>query len=211
MVTSRGLSLAHNLQNMNIVASLKEADKALFYLINKKLSFTGLDTLMLLLREAYTWIPLYLFFLLFFYSNCRKYLLPIVALSLLTFAITDFTSASLIKPFIARLRPCHDETLRFNINNIAGCGGIFGMPSSHASNHFGLATFWFLVIRDTLNKKWHWLWAWAFIICYAQVYVGVHFPGDVFIGALLGIATGNLTFYLFHKRRVQIDSIKANV
>ncbi|MCW3080191.1 phosphatase PAP2 family protein [Segetibacter sp.] len=196
---------------MQITGSLKDADKALFYLVNKKLSFTGLDDVMLLLRNQYTWIPLYLFFLLFFYFNCRKYLLPIVALSLVTFAITDFTSASLIKPFIQRLRPCHDPTLVFSINSLAGCGGIFGMPSSHASNHFGLATFWFMVIKNTVNQKWFWLWAWAFIICYAQVYVGVHFPGDVIVGALLGIATGYLTSHLFRKRMAQINSIKADI
>jgi membrane-associated phospholipid phosphatase len=196
---------------MTIAGSLKEADRALLYLINKKLSVPALDAVMLLLRNQYTWIPLYLFFLLFFYFNCRKYLLPIVALSLVTFAITDFTSASLIKPFVARLRPCQDTTLGFNINNLAGCGGIFGMPSSHAANHFGLATFWFTVIKSTVNQKWFWLLVWAFIICYAQVYVGVHFPGDVIVGALLGVAVGSLTSWLFVKRMVQIDSMKADV
>ncbi len=196
---------------MTIAGSLKEADQALLYLINKKLSTPSLDAIMLLLRNQYTWVPLYLFFLLFFYFNCRKYLLPIVALSLVTFAITDFTSASLIKPFIGRLRPCQDATLPFSINNLAGCGGIFGMPSSHASNHFGLATFWFMVIKDTLNQKWFWLWAWAFIICYAQVYVGVHFPGDVIVGGLLGTAIGYLTSSVFRKRMAQIDSIKAGI
>ncbi|GEO08498.1 hypothetical protein SAE01_09940 [Segetibacter aerophilus] len=85
------------------------------------------------------------------------------------------------------------------------------MPSSHAANHFGLATFWFMVIEDTVNQKWFWLWVWAFIICYAQVYVGVHFPGDVIVGALLGTATGFLSSYVFRKRMAQIDSIKADV
>jgi membrane-associated phospholipid phosphatase len=195
---------------MQIAGSLKEADKALFYLINKKLSFTGLDQIMLLLRNQYTWVPLYLFFLLFFYFNCRKYLLPIVALSLVTFALTDFTSASLIKPFVGRLRPCHDPTLQFNLNNLAGCGGIYGMPSSHAANHFGLATFWFSVIKNTIGQKWFWLFVWAFLICYAQVYVGVHFPGDVIVGALLGLTIGTLTSNIFRQRMALIDSIKAD-
>ncbi|MDQ6815380.1 MAG: phosphatase PAP2 family protein [Bacteroidota bacterium] len=196
---------------MSIAGSLKEADKALLYLINKKLSTAALDDLMLLLRNQYTWVPVYLFFLLFFYFNCRKYLLPIVALSLVTFALTDFTSATLIKPLIGRLRPCQDTTLGFAINNIAGCGGIYGMPSSHATNHFGLAAFWFTVIKNTLDQKWFWLWAWAFVICYAQVYVGVHFPGDVLVGALLGTGIGYLTSTLFRKRMAQIDSIQAGV
>jgi membrane-associated phospholipid phosphatase len=196
---------------MDLGESLKEADKTLFYLINKKFSFPSLDTIMLLLRQPYTWIPLYLFFLLFFIFNCRRYILPIIALSLVTFAFTDFTSASIIKPLVGRLRPCHDPSILFPINNLTGCGGIFGMPSTHATNHFGLATFWFMVIKHTVNQKWFWLWVWAFIICYAQVYVGVHFPGDVFIGALLGTAIGLLTSNVFVRRMVQIDSLKADV
>lgn len=196
---------------MTITGSLKQADQALLYLINKKLSLPTLDGVMLLLRNQYTWVPVYLFFLLFFYFNCRKYLLPIVALTLVTFALTDFASASLLKPFIGRLRPCQDPTLPFAINNIAGCGGVFGMPSSHAANHFGLATFWFMVIKNTLHQKWMWLWAWAFAICYAQVYVGVHFPGDVIVGGLLGTGIGYLTAAMFRRRMAQIDSFTAGI
>ncbi|MDB5249026.1 MAG: phosphoesterase PA-phosphatase related protein [Segetibacter sp.] len=184
---------------MNVARWFLEADRSVFYLINKKLSFTFLNEFMLLLRQAYTWIPLYLFILLFFYANSRKYILQIVVLSILTFAIADFTSASILKPFIQRLRPCHDASLPFELNNLAGCGGIFSMPSSHASNHFGLATFWFLVIKHILNRSWNWLWGWAFIIGYAQIYVGVHFPADILTGALLGIGTGCFTWYLFRK------------
>lgn len=155
---------------------------------------------MLFLREAFTWVPVYLFFLLFFFSNCRKYIFPIITLSVLTFAITDFTSASILKPLIARLRPCRDPNLTFEFNNLVGCGGIFSMPSSHASNHFGLSTFWFIVIKHTLNRKWVLLFAWALIICYAQVYVGVHYPFDVATGALLGTLVGWATGNLFIKR-----------
>lgn len=183
---------------MNVVSWLPEADRKLFYLINTKLSASWLDDAMLIARQAFTWIPLYFFFLLFFYANCRKFLLPIIALSLVTFAFTDFTSASILKPLIGRLRPCHDPSLHFSINNIAACGGIFSMPSSHASNHFGLAAFWFYAIKKTLNRKWYWLWAWAFIICYSQIYVGVHYPGDVIIGALLGIGIASFSCYFFN-------------
>src|SRR3954452_18234607 len=118
---------------MNIGQWLLKVDRKLFYLVNTKLSAASLDDIMLLLRQAFTWIPLYLFFLLFFYTNCRKFLFPIIALTLVTFTFTDFTSASILKPLIGRLRPCHDPSLPFSVNNIAGCGGIFSMPSSHAA------------------------------------------------------------------------------
>jgi len=183
---------------MSLIQWLNNVDHTLFYYINNKFNYSPLSHIMLLLREAFTWIPVYLFFMLFFYSNCRKYFIPIVVLTLLTFALSDFTSASIIKPFIGRLRPCHDLTVS-GINNIAGCGGLFSMPSSHAANHFGLSTFWFLIIHHLLNRKWYWLFIWACIIGYSQIFVGVHFPGDIACGAVLGVAFGYLNFYLFKR------------
>lgn len=191
---------------MNFSGWLVATDRKLFYLVNTKLSFSGLNDVMLLLRQAFTWIPLYFFLLLFFYKNCRKFFVPIVALSVVTFAFTDFTSASVLKPLIGRLRPCHDPSLPFSVNSIASCGGLFSMPSSHASNHFGLATFWFYVIKETLNRKWYWLWLWAFVICYSQVYVGVHYPGDILMGALLGMLIGSVSCYLFNTWTAKLNA-----
>jgi len=191
---------------MSIGRSLLEADRKVFYFINTTLSFRGLDNLMLITRQAFTWIPLYLFFLLFFYANCRKFLFPIIALTLVTFTFTDFTSASILKLLIGRLRPCHDPSLPFSINNISGCGGIFSMPSSHAANHFGLATFWFNVVKVTVNRKWNWLWWWAALICFSQVYVGVHYPADVLAGALLGVGIGSFTSHLFNNWKTKINA-----
>lgn len=191
---------------MNFARFLIEADQKLFYIINTKLSFTGLDNAMLLFRQPYTWVPLYLFFLLFFYTNCRRYFVPVIALSLVTFAFTDFTSASILKPLIGRLRPCHDPSLPFSVNNLAGCGGFFSMPSSHAANHFGLAAFWFYAIKETVNSKWYWLWLWAFLIGYSQIYAGVHYPGDIIAGALLGVGIGLFICKLFNNWVMKINS-----
>lgn len=191
---------------MDVVYRLQQIDREILFLINKKFAISALDNFMLLLRQPYTWIPVYLFFLLFFYANRRKYFLPIIALSIVTFALSDFTSASILKPFFARLRPCYDPTLPFEINNIAGCGGIFSMPSSHASNHFGLAVFWYLIINKTLHQKWYWLLLWASLIGYSQIYVGVHFPGDILGGALLGTLIANFTYRLFNNWMTRINS-----
>lgn len=191
---------------MNVANWLAHADRALFYLINREWSFNQIDNIMLLLRQAFTWIPLYFFFMFFFYANCKKYFFHIVLFTLVTFALCDFTSASILKPLIGRIRPCHDPSLQLTIKHLAACGGIFSMPSSHAANHFGLAAFWFLVINHTLDRKWHWLWLWAFAIGYSQVYAGVHFPADIVTGALLGIAIGYFSFYLFLQRVMRLNN-----
>ncbi|HEX8333835.1 MAG TPA: phosphatase PAP2 family protein [Segetibacter sp.] len=184
---------------MDLLQWIKQADISALHFINKQLASPSLDALMLLLREAYTWVPLYLFFILFFYFNTRNQFVQIILLTLLTFALTDFISASILKPLIGRLRPCYSPEITFAINNLPGCGGKYSMPSSHASNHFGLASFWFLIIQNTLQKTWYWLWVWAIAIGFSQVYVGVHYPGDILAGFVFGTGIGVFCFFLFKK------------
>ena len=174
-------------------------DRELFTLIHVEGAVSYLDGFMKFLRYQYTWIPFYAFILWFIFRYAKSQAWQFVILTLLCFAITDYTSASIIKPMLGRLRPCHDPELMDEIRGLVGCGGPYSFPSSHASNHFGLATFWFLAIRQMTGRKWGWLYAWAGIICYAQIYVGKHYPLDIAGGALLGVLAGLLCFRLFDK------------
>lgn len=194
---------------MDVQQALFQFEQTIFRFINQDCASSVLDGPMMILRQATTWIPIYLFFLIFFISNFRYKAIAIILLTLLCFAITDITSAKLLKPLIARVRPCHVSGLGFTLNNITGCGGMYSFPSSHASNHFGLATFWFLVIQQLTFRRWYWLFFWAASVCFAQVYVGVHYPGDIAGGALLGILTGYLCFLIFRiaaKRKAEPQS-----
>jgi membrane-associated phospholipid phosphatase len=184
---------------MGIWEWIINVDKELFTLIHVEGAVTFLDGFMKLLRHQYTWIPLYAFLLYFIIRFGKKQVIPFVVLTVLCFAITDYSSASIFKPMLGRLRPCHDPELMDEIRGLVGCGGPYSFPSSHASNHFGLATFWFFAIQRMTSKKWYWLWFWAFIICYAQVYVGKHYPLDIAGGALLGFITGMLCFRIYDK------------
>lgn len=174
----------------------EQLDKLLFALINNRLCATWLDPVMLLLREPLTWVPLYVLLLVWSFKKMPAQCWWFLVLSVITFAITDFSS-SLFKPLVERLRPCYDESLAGTVRSLVGCGGKYSMPSSHAANHFGLAMFWFSFIKQVTGQRWRWLWIWAFMIGYAQVYVGKHFPGDILIGAGLGVFAGWITFRVF--------------
>jgi undecaprenyl-diphosphatase len=102
----------------------------------------------------------------------------------------------LLKPLFGRLRPCHDPEVQSLLRGLVDCGGMYSMPSNHAANHFGLASFWFFSIRAMTGRKWHWLWVWAAAICYAQIYVGKHYPFDILVGSVVGFLTGWSTFRL---------------
>jgi undecaprenyl-diphosphatase len=191
---------------MDIFSSLLQADKNLFKLINSDLSVPWLDGFMLLMRNSITWIPLYAFLLFWFYKKGKPFFFMVVFMSLLCVGLTDFISSGILKPLIGRLRPCYEPGL--DVRLLLGCGGRYSMPSSHSTNHFGQAMFWFSVVSYKFNKKWYWVWPWAIIICYAQVYVGKHYPGDILLGMILGITIGFISSRLFRRLELYVENRK---
>ncbi len=80
------------------------------------------------------------------------------------------------------------------------CSGSYSFTSSHATNHFGMAAFFFFTFRHFL-KYWAWIpFVWAFLVVYAQIYVGIHYPLDIIGGAGLGIALAWMVASFFNKR-----------
>jgi undecaprenyl-diphosphatase len=180
-----------------MLEQLIEFDQQVFFAINKGLSNPFFDWIMPYLRERYFWAPLYLFLIVFLPRNYGKWGWMCLLFLVLTFGICDFFSASIMKPAVERLRPCNDIELKSEINTRVTCGSGFSFPSTHATNHFGMAMF----IAGTFYSKWKWIvplaFLWAFSIAFAQVYVGVHFPVDVTTGALLGCLIGYITSSVF--------------
>ncbi len=174
-------------------------DKHLFNFINLDLGNAFFDWLMPVLREPRTWIPLYVFIIGFSIYRYRKTGLYIILALLLAFAVADSGSAGLGKHIFKRIRPCNDPAMGNSIITRIPCGTGYSFPSAHASNHFALAVLLCLIF----GKKRRWLWIlailWAASICFAQVYVGVHYPIDVTVGALFGSLVGWLVYRLFKK------------
>jgi len=116
-------------------------------------------------------------------------------------ACCDLVSSKLIKENIMRARPCrHPEIadhVRFLVNY---CPQSSSFTSSHATNHFGMATFIYFTLRSYTSNWLALFFLWAAMIAYAQVYVGVHFPLDVTSGAVLGIFIGYLMSVIFNKK-----------
>lgn len=168
--------------------------------INQQWSNPFLDTVLPFMRETLFWIPLYFFLLIFATVNFGKNGWWWILGVLLTAAIADIISSQVIKETIMRLRPCQDisvsDKIRFFINY---CPQSSSFTSSHATSHFAQATFLYVTLRNI--TKWAALFfVWAFIIAYTQVYVGVHYPFDVFCGGILGCLIGLLMAKMFHKQ-----------
>jgi len=178
---------------------LLQFDRHLFFLINHDLANPFFDWIMPYLRDAKFWIPLYLFIIGFCMWKFKKTGAIIIILLALSAGFADFTSASIVKPLVKRVRPCNDPTVSQTDIVRINCGTGYSFPSTHATDHFAMAFFLILVFY----KKWRWIWFWAILwagaISFAQIYVGVHFPIDVFCGAVYGVFVGWLFAMVFRK------------
>ncbi|MFD2599842.1 phosphatase PAP2 family protein [Sphingobacterium corticis] len=176
-----------------------QIDQEVFLMFNQGASNPFFDWLLPILRNPFTWAPLYLFLIIFFIKHYGKMGVLIVAMTLVNFGVSDAVSSHLIKKTVKRVRPCNDEVFKQQVNLRVRASGGYSFTSSHATNHFAMAFFWIVLFR----RRWkHVLWLgflWAFMISISQVYVGVHYPLDILCGALLGTGIGILNGYLFHR------------
>lgn len=169
--------------------------------INQDWSSTFFDTVLPYMRETLFWMPLYLFLALFVTMNFGWKGLWWLLGFVLTAALADIVSSQLIKQNIMRVRPCQDgavaQHIRFFINY---CPRSSSFTSSHACSHFAQAMFFFLTLRSVIGKWAGLFFAWAFVVAYTQIYVGVHYPFDVFCGSLIGCGIGFATGKLFNNK-----------
>lgn len=180
---------------------LVDFDKWLFVKINRDSANYFFDQLMPFLRQSLIWVPFYLFMALFIIMNFPKKAFTWLLCIVITVTATDLISSRVFKPWIGRLRPCNDPDMASNIHFLASyCGQNGSFTSSHAANHFGMAVFLYLTLRPVFGKWCYLFLLWAIVICYSQIYVGVHFPFDVIGGALLGIFAGWLSGNFFIKK-----------
>lgn len=165
------------------------------------LSLNGSDSLLIdgifwTITKTFTWLPLFasLLYVIFKNNDMRKVLFILAAVVLLVL-ITDQFSSSVCKPFFQRLRPSRNPSLYPYIDLVSGYkGGMYGFISSHAANTFGVAVFFSLLFRRLQSSLV--LFFWAFLSSYSRIYLGVHYPGDIFFGALWGLLSGVSVYYI---------------
>ena len=176
-------------------------DKDVFQTLNSKWINPFFDSIFPWLRDPAFWVPLYVFLLAFMIFNFGVKGLWWSLMLICTVAMSDLIGARVFKEDFERLRPCNDPDLFGQVRLLLkNCSTSFSFVSNHAANHFGIATFFVLSFRG-LFKYWAYLaYFWGFVVSYAQIYVGAHFPLDVIGGALLGILLGSLTAWIFHRK-----------
>ncbi|MCJ7449817.1 MAG: phosphatase PAP2 family protein [Bacteroidales bacterium] len=167
---------------------LESLDHQLFLILNS-VNSPFWDKVMYAISGKIIWIPLYTAILIFLAIKYKKKFLVILLFIILAVTLADQSSVNLFKNLFHRLRPCHEPSLEGLVHLVKGeCGGLYGFVSSHAANSFNIALLSLMLIR----KKWYTICIilWASIIGYSRIYLGVHYPGDVIVGSLLGALIG---------------------
>jgi len=173
---------------VKVLATLNDLDTRLFLFLNG-IHSPWLDSVMWWISEKTSWIPLYLAFGGYLFYRFRWRALWILAGTAVLVAIADQSAVYLFKETFQRIRPCHQDQIAGVVHLVNDyCGGKFGFISNHACNHFAVAVFTALWIREW----WYWtgILLWAGVVSYSRVYLGVHFPGDVLGGAFVGSLLG---------------------
>lgn len=159
---------------------------------------TYFDHFMYIYTGKWIWIPMYASIFYVMLRNLHwKILLCCLVAMVLTIVFADQIGSHFIRPCVERMRPSNPSNpisdLVHIVNNTRG--GRYGFPSCHAANTFGLAFFVYFLFRNRWLTSF--MMAWALLTCYTRVYLGVHYPGDLLVGALIGTAGAWLMYRLF--------------
>ncbi len=189
--------------------SLEQIDTYLFIFLNSVFSTTVLNYFFVAITDARFWIIPGVIAAFLYVTKKKKQAVIILCLAIITVAISDPVSSQIVKPLINRHRPCHPDFLVHGAHILTGFKYSKSFPSSHATNMFALAMLFSLFY----SSRWLAFFCFAGLIGYSRIYVGVHYPGDIIGGALLGMIIGSSVYvlyrfvvYFFREKRLQKQS-----
>ena len=182
---------------MDILQTLDTLDKQWLLALNNDYPAFW-DGLMYGISNKLTWIPFYIALIFILIKSLKKQSWLVILALIVCIIIADQVSSGLIKEMVHRLRPSRNPDLENMVCLLKGYrGGKYGFVSSHAANSFGLAMLTSLFFR---NRKYTIIvFFWAAIVAYSRIYLGVHYPGDVIGGAIVGVGAAMLVYWLFTK------------
>lgn len=172
-------------------------DKQLLLMLNGSDS-VFLDSVIMTLTTAQTWIPLYqaLLYVVWKTNRHAREILFVLLAGGLCVLLAGAVDDEIVKPLVARWRPTHDPEIGSLIDTVNGYrGGNYGFFSAHAANTFSIAVFFSLLMRHRLFVCF--MVGWSLVNCYTRLYLGVHYPGDITVGLLWGGFVGWLVYRLY--------------
>jgi len=188
---------------LTLLDEIIQYDKELLVFLNG-LGNENWDTFWMTLTNQFSWIPLYVLFLVLIFKALgwkKGLILMLFTALLITFSdqLTVF-----IKNYTERLRPNRDPQIN-DIIRIIKNNKSFSFVSGHATTSTAVSLFMHLTLKK-YYKYTIFFFIWPLLFAYSRIYIGVHFPIDVTMGALLGLLIGFVFYRLSVKLLLKIDS-----
>lgn len=181
---------------MSFIDQLISFDRSLFLFLNGSDS-AFLDGMFLSITKVSTWIPLFLcmLFVVIKNNNARRCLI-LLGLTVLLVVATDQFSSGLCKPFFHRLRPSHNPSMVGIVDLVNNYrSGLYSFISGHATNTFAIAVYFSLIFRNRMTTVV--LFLYAILSSFSRIYLGLHYPADIFAGAVSGSLIALLFYYVY--------------
>lgn len=187
-----------------MLETLKTWDREIFVFLNG-LGTKYFDGFWLFITKIESWTPFFIFliFLIFYYYKSKKGTI-VFLFSILAFA-TTYAFTVIVKDYVARIRPNNVDALA-ELIRIIQTPTSYSFFSGHASTSFSITIFVVLALRE--YTKWIYLaFLWPVFFSISRIYVGVHFPSDIIVGAVVGVIFGFAAYFFCRKslRKIQLS------
>jgi undecaprenyl-diphosphatase len=192
-----------------------QLERNLFFSLNGSNS-TFWDNFFYICTTPWIWAIFFLctLFVIIYKKNWKEILCVLLAIGLLIL-LCDQISSGFFKPYFHRFRPTHHPDFMNQVKIVFNYrGGSYGFISGHATNTFGFATLLALLFRNKLFT--FTIFLFALLLSYSRIYIGVHFVSDVIVGAVVGVLTAIVVYFLYNQLRrrwllIENDQLKKPV
>ncbi len=178
------------------MALIEQADVWLFQLLNLHLVHPAADDLMVFLTRVKLSGHIILLSALFMIIRRGKSAFLVIVLALFAVGIADVVASGILKPLVQRIRPCF---VLDHVRLLVSQPRSYSFASSHAANSAAVATvIWIFFYRGPFVEKLFTIIMvlYALAISWSRVYVGVHYPGDVIAGMMIGVCSAMLVYLI---------------
>lgn len=191
-----------------MLETLQNIDSTVFLFFHNLFRSAFMDNAMWYVSDRWIWVPMYVAVCYWMSRRIGWRRAVVYALAIgLAVACADQLCATFIRPIVERLRPSNIMNPLSDSVTIVNeyRGGQYGFPSCHAANTFAFAVFMSIACRQRAVLTW--MFVWVALNCFSRMYLGVHYPGDLIVGALVGTGCAWMVWGLLKLGRLGSERI----